>query len=97
MATRFKTVLYTLTGSPVSLNTILGSANDLYVSSITLRAGSSNAGTITWTSSDAGATAGGYLDAGEAATFDVTGKFVSLNDIKLDGTLNDTVYLTFLG
>lgn len=97
MAARFRTILYTLTGSEVTLNSILGSANDLYVSSITMRAGAANAGTVTWTSSAVGDTAGGFLEAGEAATFDMTGKFVSLSDIKINGTLNDTVYLTFLG
>lgn len=95
MAARFRTKLYTFVGTdPVSLGSILASSNDAYVSSITLRAGASNVGVTTWKA--LGDTAGGYLEGGEAATFDLAGSFVALDQIYLVGSVDDTIYITVM-
>lgn len=97
MAARFKTKKVTLSGSPISLETILGTTKlDYYLSTFTLRAGASNAGTVYWRDASAGQD-GGYLDAQEASSFDLSGKFVPAADFWIDGTLNDTVYITVVG
>lgn len=97
MAARFKTKLYTfLNATPVTLWAALGSpVNDKYGQSVTLRAGSTNVGNVYW--QNASAERGGYLDAGEAATMDLAGMWVSAEDIYLSGTQDDTLYITVLG
>ncbi len=95
MAARFKTTLYTLTASPVSLETILNSAPDTFVSSVTLRAGATNGGSLFWRDSATGAN-GGYLEPREAASFDLSGKFIRSSDFFLYGTAGDTVYITVM-
>lgn len=96
MAARFKTILYTFTSTdPVSLSTILNSPRDSYVGSIVLRAGAGNTGNVLWQDAVAGS-AGGFLDASEAASFDIVDKYVSTDVIFLVGSTNDTVYITVL-
>ena len=95
MAARFKTVAYTLTGVATPLSDIINSAGDTFVSSLTLRAAKTNVADVTWTDSSGGAT-GGYLEPREAASFDLSGKFIKTTDIKFNGTLNDVVYITVI-
>lgn len=95
MAARFKTKAYTFGAAGASLATIIGSSNDKYVGSVTLRAAQSNVGNVTWADPDG--SVGGYLDGGEAASFDLTGKFVDTADIRLSGTENDVIYITVIG
>lgn len=95
MAARFKTVAYTLTGAATPLSSIINSAGDTFVSSLTLRADQANAGEVNWYDSATGAI-GGYLEAREAASFDLTGKFIKTTDLYLNGTANDVVYLTVI-
>jgi hypothetical protein len=95
MAARFKTKLYTFpSNSSITLSALLASVNDEYVSSVTFRAGSGNAAAITWAAPSG--TAGGYMTAGEAATFDLAGKFVQTSEIVLTGTQDDTLYISVL-
>ena len=95
MAARNKTKLFTLTATSHSLAEILDSAQDSYVGSITLRAGPTNAGVLTW--SDSTGDPGGYLEAREAASFDLTGKFVATSAWLIQGTIGDKVYVTVIG
>lgn len=95
MATRFKTRLYTIpAGGVATLATILNSGNDNFISNITVRAESTNAGKIYW--SDSGQY-GGYLDAREAVSVDLTGKFVATGDLSFHGTPGDKIYITVAG
>jgi hypothetical protein len=95
VAARYKPKHYTfLSASPVSLGSILASPNDSYVGSITLRAASDNSQTLYWGDNTE---LGGYLRPGEAASFDLTGKFVATADIYLVGATNDEVYITVIG
>ena len=92
MAARFKTVAHTIGASPATLESIINSAGDTFISSLTLRAGKSNGSDVTWL--DSAGAIGGYLEAREAASFDLTGKFVKTTDIKIAGTAGDLVYIT---
>lgn len=98
MAARFRTILYTFAGTdPVSLRTILNNTLDDWIGSLTLRAGASNAGTITWLDGSSG-TAGGFLLASEAAAFDLATKYIVAGGIFLKASsANDTVYITVVG
>lgn len=95
MAARFKTVAHTIGAAAALLSDILASPGDSYLSSLTFRAKATNAGNVNWTDTDDAI--GGYLDAGEAASFDLAGKFVASRSIKLAGTENDIVYITAIG
>jgi len=95
MAARFKTVALTIGAAPQSLADIINSAGDTFISSLTLRTKSTNVGNVTWADSATGAI-GGYLDAGEAASFDLSGKFIKTTDVYLTGTQNDVVYITVI-
>lgn len=99
MAARIKTITYTFTNTDaVSLATIINSPNDNYLSSLTLRAHRSNSGDIQWY--DRGGTAvGGFLDAGEAVSFDLVGKFVGSTELKLSATDTTTavIFATVIG
>ena len=95
MAARFKTRKWTLTGGADSLSSIVNSPNDEFVGNITLRASKSNAGDVTWEDSDG--EDGGYLEPSEAASFDLTGKFVKLDQIFFVGTATDILHVTVIG
>lgn len=94
MAARFKTVAHTLTGTATPLSDIINSAGDTFISSLTLRAGKSNGNDVTWT--DTANAVGGYLEAREAASFDLAGKFVKTTDILIGGSASDVVYITVI-
>lgn len=96
MGARFKTVAYTLVGSPIQLADILNSAGDTYISSMTLRAGKTNSGDVTWVDTGS-AGIGGYLEPREAASFDLAGKFIKTSDILISGESGDIVYITVIG
>ena len=96
MAARFRPKTYTFTSSPVSVYSALGSpVNDKWGQSITLRAEYTNVGTAYW--QDSTGEKGGYLRAGEAASIDIGGMWLSTSDIYISGTENDKVYITVLG
>jgi hypothetical protein len=95
MAARNKTKLFTLTSTSHNLADILASPNDSFVGSLTLRAAKTNVDDITW--ADVDGEAGGYLEAREAASFDLIGKFVSTSSWVLGGTPGDKVYITVMG
>lgn len=97
MAARFRPKKYTFTSTAaVSLFVALGSSvNDKYGQSVVMRADPSNAGNVYW--QDAAGDQGGYLDAQEAVSLDLTGMWVSTDDIYIQGSANDAVYITVLG
>jgi len=95
VSARNRTKLFTLTSTQHSLSSILDDARDSYVGSITLRAHKSNVGDLTWADPDGDP--GGYLEPREAASFDLTGKFVGTDKWLLGGTVGDKVYITVLG
>jgi hypothetical protein len=95
MSARFRTIAYTLTGSVVTLSTILNNSLDEFVGSFTLRADKSNVANVTW--SDTGGSIGGYLEPREAATFDLATKYVKAAHVQLNGTVGDVVYITVIG
>jgi uncharacterized membrane protein len=97
MAARFKTRKYTIpVAGEVSLAAALNYPSDTYVSSISFRAAGSNTSLFTWRDSSGGED-GGYLDSGEAASFDLSGKFVSPQQIFIAGGVGDIVYITVIG
>lgn len=91
MAARFKPKGYTFGAAAATIKDILASPNDDYVSNLVIRAKWSNAGRVFWGD---GVEQGGYLDPGEAASFDLAGKFVATQEITLSGTQGDSIYLT---
>jgi hypothetical protein len=95
MSARNKTKLFTLTSTSHSLADILASPNDSFVGSLTLRAAKTNAGDLTW--ADTAGDPGGYLEPREAASFDLTGKYVATSSWLLQGTIGDKVYITVIG
>lgn len=94
MGARFKTIAYTIGAAPASLESIVNSAGDTFISSLTLRAGKQNVADIRWT--DSAGAIGGYLEAREAATFDLAGKFIKTSDLYIAGTASDVVYITVI-
>ncbi len=97
MAARFRPRKYTFPSTAaVTLFTALGSSvNDKYGANAVVRAAATNTGTVYW--QDADGNQGGYLDAREAITIDLSGMYVSTEDIYLQGPANDAVYITVIG
>jgi hypothetical protein len=96
MAARLKTIKYTIPVSgEASLSTILNSPLDEFISSVTFRAAAANAAALTWRAASGGSD-GGYLEAREAASFDLSGKFVKAENIYIAGTAGDIVYITVI-
>ena len=96
MAARFRTKTYTFpSATPVTVATILALTNDIYFTSLTLRAAAGNAGNVTWLDT-VGGTDGGYLDAGEAVAFDLNTAYLATSDILLSAPQNDVVYITVM-
>jgi len=96
MAARFKTITYTLPSTAaVSLETILNSTGDTYVSSLVVRTKADNTADITW--EDSGGSVGGYLQAGEAVSIDLTNKFVKTSEIFFKGAASNILYITVVG
>ena len=95
MAARFKTKLHTLDGSWETLAEIVDSDNDTFLSSIDIRAHKSNAGEVVWADGDG--SHGGFLEAREAADWDLTNKFIRSSDIYVQGTSGDRIYVTVTG
>jgi hypothetical protein len=77
------------------MSTILNNPHDEFMGSLTMRAGSSNAGAITW--SDTGGSEGGYLEAREANSWDLAGKYIKAAHVIINGTLGDLLYITVVG
>jgi hypothetical protein len=94
MSARLKTKLITLTGTAQSLSTLFGFTDETFFSSISLRSAPSNLYNITW--SDENNDPGGVLEPGDAATIDVSGKFVKTTAFKLLGTAGEKVYVTLV-
>lgn len=94
MGARFKTKTVTLTGAAQSLVDVLGLSSDSFFSSLTLRTPRNNVGELTW--SDENGDAGGFLEPGDAANIDVTGKFIRADTFLLSGTAEDMVYITYI-
>jgi hypothetical protein len=95
MAARFKTKLHTLDGTWETIASIINSDNDTFLSSIDFRAHKANSGDVVW--ADVDASEGGYLEAREAADWDLTNKFVKSSDIYVKGIVGDRVHITVLG
>jgi len=96
MAARLKTIKYTIPAAgESSLATILNSPLDLFISSFTLRAAAANAAALTWRDASGGPD-GGYLDPREAASFDLSGKYVQASNLYIAGTVSDIVYITVI-
>jgi hypothetical protein len=95
MSARFRTIKYTFVTSPISLSTILSNSLDEFVGSITLRTHKGNVANVEW--QDDGGSAGGYLEAGEAATFDLALKYIKAAHFFLSGLADDIVYITVVG
>ena len=96
MASRLQTQLYTFPdASPRSIDTILNRPGDEYWSTILLRAGSGNSGTVTLLDSATGS-AGAYLDASDGLAVDLDG-FIRASEIFVAGSTSDTLYVTVTG
>lgn len=95
MGARFKTKKYTLTGAPISLGEIFNTLPETFLSSITMRAGSRNVGLIVWRDASTGED-GGYLEPREAASFDLTNKYLRSSDVFVSGEADDIVYLSII-
>ena len=92
---RVKPKLYTfVSSSPVDLKTILGLTYEDYLTNLALRAGKTNAGDIYWT--DSVGEKGGYLEAREAVSIDLSWRWIKLSAFYLQGTVGDTVYITVM-
>jgi hypothetical protein len=96
MSARLRTRFYTFAGPVVGipLSDIFTSRNDDYFSSIAIRANGNNVSTIVW--SDPNGDFGGYIEPGEAISFDVNQKFIKTADIQVWGTADDAIYLTLI-
>lgn len=96
MSARFKTKQYTfVSSSPVNAYVMLGSPMDEFISTMTVRAGKDNLDIVYW--QEPGGTKGGYLEPREAASFDLTGKYVSGKHVEFVGLAGDSLYLTVVG
>ena len=96
MSARFKTIKYTLPSTAaVSVHTIFNSLLDTYVSTITARAAATNVAAVEWM--DEASSPGGFIEAREAISVDLTNKFVRTSDFYFKGFANDIIYITILG
>ena len=95
MAARFKTKEHTLSGSAESLSSILNDPFAEYVGSLVVRAKHTNVGDVNW--EDDGSESGGFLQPGEAASWDLTGKFVKASEVYFNGTASDVINITVIG
>lgn len=95
MAAGFRTITYTFSsGAAVGLATILGDANTTFAGNLAIRAKKDNAGDVFW--QDSAGSAGGYLEAREAVSFDLSSSFLHTTNFFLIGTTGDVVYITVL-
>lgn len=92
MAIHIVTKLHTFTGVPVSLTTLLGQENRMWIGSLMIRSGSGNVGNVSW--NDTHGQAGGYLAAEEAVSLNFGGDQILSDNLTLNGTTDDTVYVT---
>jgi hypothetical protein len=82
----------TLDGTTTSIASIFGMDDKTWIGTLSVRAGINNSGIVTW--NDEHGQAGGYLQAEEAVTLDFGPGMALMRNIFLQGTANDTVYLT---
>lgn len=94
MAARLRTNKFTFTGTSHLLSELFTSSLDGFIGSLTIRAKASNAGNTEW--SDSGGSSGGFLEPGEAASFDLTQKYIKTSDLILTGTIGDILYVTVI-
>ena len=95
MAARFMTKLHTLDGTWETIESILNSDRDTFLSSIDIRAHKSNVSDVVWADGDG--SHGGFLEAREVAEWDLTQKFLKSSDIFLQGTSGDRIYISVTG
>lgn len=93
MAARPDYKLHTCTGTPVSLETILG--YKAQISSLVARAGKDNVGLVYWGGATVSSTdCGGYLEKGDAVCIDMGQKYLGSDHLYFSGTEDDILALT---
>ena len=88
--TRFYT--FTATGT-VTVQDLLDTTRHLWIGTLTVRAGTSNAGLVTWSDASRRQT-GGYLRATEAVTMDFGAGQALATSLIFNGSQNDVAYFT---
>ena len=99
MAARFRTKEYSFPSTAaVKLTTVLGLTNQDYVSTLVIRAGASNTGTVYWGGSDVTTSAnrGGYLAQGDAVGIDIINKYFGTDEVYFVGAQNDIIHITWV-
>jgi len=91
-AVKLVTKSYTVTAAAVGLHTILGYRPGIWVRSVTLRAARANSGDTYW--SDPQLDSGGYLSPGEAATIDMGEGMGFADEVWINGTAGDKLYIS---